>query len=50
MEEVAAAVPVLAGDAKRRADAALALRRAPDEFDIAAARGMFAQMIGSAGA
>jgi beta-N-acetylhexosaminidase len=50
MEEVASAVPVLAGEAKRRADAALALRAAPDEFDIGAARQMFARMIGSAGA
>jgi beta-N-acetylhexosaminidase len=37
MEEVAAAVPVLAGEAKRRADAALAQRAAPQEFDVAAA-------------
>jgi beta-N-acetylhexosaminidase len=50
MQEVASAVPVLAGDAKKRADAALALRAAPEEFDIAAARQMFARMIGSAGA
>ncbi len=49
MEQVAGAVPVLAGEAKRRADAALALRSAPEEFDIAAARKMFARMIGSAG-
>src|SRR4051812_42142595 len=48
MEEVASAAPVLAGEAKRRADAALALRAAPQEFDIAAARAMFARMIGSA--
>jgi beta-N-acetylhexosaminidase len=50
MEEVASAVPVLAGDAKKRADAALALRAAPEDFDVAAARAMFARMIGSAGA
>jgi beta-N-acetylhexosaminidase len=50
MEEVASTVPVLTGDAKRRADAALALRAAPEEFDIGAARQMFARMIGSAGA
>jgi beta-N-acetylhexosaminidase len=49
MEQVAGAVPVLAGEAKRRADAALALRSAPEEFDIGAARKMFARMIGSAG-
>jgi beta-N-acetylhexosaminidase len=50
MEEVAAAVPVLAGEAKRRADAALAQRAAPQEFDVAAARAMFARLVGSAGA
>ncbi len=50
MEAVAAAVPVLAGEAKQRADAALALRAAPQDFDIAAARKKFASMIGSAGA
>jgi beta-N-acetylhexosaminidase len=50
MVEVASAVPVLAGEAKRRADSALALRSAPEEFDIAAARAMLARMIGSAGA
>ncbi len=50
MEEVASAVPVLAGETKLRSDAALALRSAPEEFDTAAARAMFARMIGSAGA
>jgi beta-N-acetylhexosaminidase len=50
MEEVASAAPVLAGEAKRRADAALALRAAPQDFDIAAARAMFTRMIGSADA
>jgi beta-N-acetylhexosaminidase len=50
MEEVAAAVPVLAGEAKRRADAALAQRAAPQEFDVATARAMFARLVGSAGA
>ena len=46
MEEVASAVPVLAGDAKKRADAALALRSAPDDFDVEAARRMFTKMVG----
>jgi beta-N-acetylhexosaminidase len=42
--EVADACPPLAGDAKRRADAALAMRRAPAPFDVAAARDEFAAM------
>jgi len=42
--EVADACPPLAGDAKRRADAALAMRRAPAPFDLAAARDEFAAM------
>ncbi len=46
MEEVASAAPVLAGDAKRRADAALMLRSAPDEFDVAAARRLFGKLTG----
>ena len=46
MEEVGKNVPVLAGEAKRRADAALALRAAPEEFDIPAARRMFEKMVG----
>jgi beta-N-acetylhexosaminidase len=46
MEEVAANVPVLAGEAKRRADAALAMRAAPQEFDVADARRLFAKTIG----
>jgi beta-N-acetylhexosaminidase len=45
MEDVAAAVPELAGDAAARADAALALRAAPQEFDIAEGRRLFAKMI-----
>ena len=36
--------PPLAGEAKRRADAALAARRAPAPFDVAAAREEFAAM------
>jgi beta-N-acetylhexosaminidase len=46
MEEVAAAVPVLAGEAKRRADAALARRAAPEEFDLEAARRLFEKLVG----
>jgi beta-N-acetylhexosaminidase len=46
LDEVAANVPVLAGEAKRRADAALALRAAPQEFDVADARHLFAKTIG----
>jgi beta-N-acetylhexosaminidase len=41
---VADACPPLAGDAKRRADAALGIRRAPVPFDIAGAREEFAGM------
>jgi beta-N-acetylhexosaminidase len=41
---VADACPPLAGDAKRRADAALDRRRAPAPFDVAAAREEFAAM------
>src|SRR3954470_10523658 len=39
--EVADACPPLAGEAKRRADVALAARRAPTAFDVAAAREEF---------
>jgi beta-N-acetylhexosaminidase len=46
MEEVAANVPVLADEAKRRADAALAMRAAPQDFDVAAARRLFAKTMG----
>ena len=41
---VADATPPLAGDAKRRADAALGMRRAPAPFDVAAGREEFAAM------
>jgi beta-N-acetylhexosaminidase len=41
---VADACPPLAGEGKRRGDAALAMRRAPAPFDIAAARDEFAAM------
>jgi beta-N-acetylhexosaminidase len=44
-EEVAAAVPPLAGEALRRADAALAKRRAPDAIDLAEARKAFAALL-----
>ena len=48
MREVAGAAPPLAGDAKRRADAALAARRKPARFDVAKAREEFAAMMASA--
>jgi beta-N-acetylhexosaminidase len=38
MMQVAGATPVLAGEAARRAEAALLRRSAPDEFDVAEAR------------
>jgi beta-N-acetylhexosaminidase len=43
--EVAATVPPLAGDAARRATAALAARRAPSALDVAAARAEFAALL-----
>jgi len=46
--EVADACPPLSDDAKRRADAALASRRGPAPFDVAAARETFAGMMASA--
>ncbi len=45
MSQVADAVPELAGDAARRANDALALRKAPEEFDVEAARRIFAEAI-----
>ena len=45
---VADACPPLAGEAKRRADAALAARRRPAPFDVAAAREQFSAMSASA--
>ena len=45
MREVAAESPVLAGEAARRAEAALASRRPAKEIDLAAARGEFAAMM-----
>ena len=46
MMQVASVAPLLSGDAARRADAALMARSAPEEFDIAAARKIFNEMIG----
>jgi len=45
MAEVALSVPPLIGEAARRADAALAARRAPSDLDVAAARAEFAAML-----
>ena len=45
MGEVASVVPELADEAAQRARAALAARKAPEEFDVAAARKLFAQMV-----
>ena len=45
MREVAAASPVLSGEAKARADFALSLRRRDTDIDIAAARRQFADLM-----
>ncbi len=45
MREVAAESPVLAGEAARRAEAALAARHAPEAIDIPAAREKFAALM-----
>ena len=45
MIEVASVVPELAGEAARRAEAALDARSAPEDFDLAAARRTFADMV-----
>ena len=45
MTEVASVAPMLAGEAEQRAEAALALRKAPEEFDVDAARKIFTQMV-----
>jgi beta-N-acetylhexosaminidase len=51
MEAVAAAAPALAGDAARRAAAALAARKVPEPIELAAARAEFAQLMqGAVGA
>jgi beta-N-acetylhexosaminidase len=47
MTEVAANVSELAGDAARRADAALVLRTAGEPFDVVEARRIFDAMVGS---
>jgi len=48
MRAVAGESPPLAGDAARRADAALAARRTPRDLDVAAAREEFAGLMASA--
>lgn len=48
MQAVAAEAPVLSGAALRRADAALAQRRKPEDIDLAAARAQFAALMGAA--
>ena len=45
MSAVAGSVPELAGTALTRAEAALAARSAPEEFDVAAARELFMRMM-----
>jgi beta-N-acetylhexosaminidase len=47
MNEVAGATPLLDDAAKSRAEAALASRKAPEAFDVEAARNTFARMIAS---
>lgn len=45
MEDVAANAPELAGEPARRATAALAARRSPEPFDVAAGRARFAELM-----
>jgi beta-N-acetylhexosaminidase len=45
MIAVAGESPELSGNAAKRADAALAARKGPEEFDTEAARKLFAQML-----
>jgi beta-N-acetylhexosaminidase len=45
MVAVAGEAPGLTGEAARRADRALAARKAPEDFDVGAARTLFAKMI-----
>ncbi|HEX5508616.1 MAG TPA: beta-N-acetylhexosaminidase [Pseudolabrys sp.] len=45
MQQVAAQAPILVGESSRRADAALAARKQPEQFDIEAARNVFTKMI-----
>src|SRR5664280_1657805 len=49
MTAVAGQAPVLAGEAARCADAALAQRKAPEQFDVDAARKLFSQMVDADG-
>ncbi len=46
MAQVASVAPLLSGEAAIRAEAALAARGAPEEFDVAAARKIFNDMVG----
>ena len=48
MTAVAGSVPELAGASLTRAEAALAARSAPEEFDVAAARDLFTRMMAGA--
>jgi beta-N-acetylhexosaminidase len=48
MRDVAAETPILAGEAARRAEAALAARRPPQPIDTAAAREQFAGLLAEA--
>jgi beta-N-acetylhexosaminidase len=48
MREVAASVPVLAGEAARRAAAALATRRSAKSIDMASCRAEFSRLVASA--
>lgn len=45
MQQVASAAPMLSGEAARRAEAALAQRKAPEDFDVAAARKIFDETV-----
>jgi beta-N-acetylhexosaminidase len=45
MGQVAGAAPELAGEAAKRSHAALTQRSGPEEFDVDAARKVFAQMV-----
>jgi beta-N-acetylhexosaminidase len=49
MAAVAGEAPVLAGEAAKRAEAALARRSAPEAFDVDAARKIFTQMVDADG-
>ena len=49
MTAVAGEAPELAGEVAKRADAALAQRKAPEDFDVDAARKIFTQMVDADG-